>query len=196
MAIRDDFAPGEVLTASDLNDTFGSKADYPSGGSDGQALIKSGTTTAWGAAGGRVLQVVRGTDSTQRSTTSTSWVDCGSLAVTITPQFNNSAVLLIATIHATTQSSTTGNHLGSYQITDNSNNAIAGAQELTFASVAYSFSGTVENRTPVVMIGYSTPATTSATTYKVRFASNAVTTTTFAVNGTATAQLYALEIAA
>ena len=28
MAIRDNFAPGEVLTATDLNDTFGSKADF------------------------------------------------------------------------------------------------------------------------------------------------------------------------
>jgi hypothetical protein len=27
MAVRDDFAPGEVLAAADLNDTFGSKAD-------------------------------------------------------------------------------------------------------------------------------------------------------------------------
>jgi hypothetical protein len=28
MAVRDDFAPGEVLAAADLNDTFGSKVDY------------------------------------------------------------------------------------------------------------------------------------------------------------------------
>jgi hypothetical protein len=55
MAIRNDFAPGEVLAAADLNDTFGSKVDYPSGGADGDALIKSGTAAAWGAAGGMVL---------------------------------------------------------------------------------------------------------------------------------------------
>jgi hypothetical protein len=55
MAIRNDFAPGEVLAAADLNDTFGSKAAYPSGGVDGNALIKSGTSTAWGSAGGLVF---------------------------------------------------------------------------------------------------------------------------------------------
>jgi hypothetical protein len=55
MAIRNDFAPGEVLAAADLNDTFGSKLDYPSGGADGDALIKSGTSAAWGAAGGLTL---------------------------------------------------------------------------------------------------------------------------------------------
>jgi hypothetical protein len=49
MAIRNDFAPGEVLAAADLNDTFGSKLDYPSGGADGDALIKSGTAAAWSA---------------------------------------------------------------------------------------------------------------------------------------------------
>jgi hypothetical protein len=55
MAIRNDFAPGEVLAAADLNDTFGSKVDYPSGGADGDALIKSGTFAAWGAVGGLTL---------------------------------------------------------------------------------------------------------------------------------------------
>jgi hypothetical protein len=55
MAIRNDFAPGEVLAAADLNDTFGSKVDYPSGGADGDALIKSGTAASWGAAGGLTL---------------------------------------------------------------------------------------------------------------------------------------------
>jgi hypothetical protein len=49
MAIRNDFAPGEVLAAADLNDTFGSKLDYPSGGADGNVLTKSGTAAAWSA---------------------------------------------------------------------------------------------------------------------------------------------------
>jgi hypothetical protein len=49
MAVRNDFAPGEVLAAADLNDTFGSKLDYPSGGADGNVLTKSGTAAAWSA---------------------------------------------------------------------------------------------------------------------------------------------------
>jgi hypothetical protein len=55
MAIRNDFTAGEVLAAADLNDTFGSKVNYPSGGADGNALIKSGTSAAWGSAGGQTL---------------------------------------------------------------------------------------------------------------------------------------------
>jgi hypothetical protein len=46
---------GDILTAADLNAEFGSKLTYPSGGADGDALIKSGTSAAWGAAGGLTL---------------------------------------------------------------------------------------------------------------------------------------------
>jgi hypothetical protein len=49
------WSPGQVLTASALNDEFGAKLTYPSGGADGDALIKSGTSAAWGAAGGLTL---------------------------------------------------------------------------------------------------------------------------------------------
>lgn len=47
MAVRNDFTAGEVLAAADLNDTFASKADYPSGGTDGDMLVKDGTSTDW-----------------------------------------------------------------------------------------------------------------------------------------------------
>lgn len=39
----------------ELSTTLASKVDYPSGGSDGDALIKSGSSAAWGAAGGLIL---------------------------------------------------------------------------------------------------------------------------------------------
>jgi hypothetical protein len=42
MAVRNDFTAGEVLAAADLNDTFASKLDL---------------------AGGKILQIVRATDS-------------------------------------------------------------------------------------------------------------------------------------
>jgi hypothetical protein len=55
MAVRNDFTAGEVLAAADLNDTFASKLDYPTGGNDGDALLKDGASAVWGAAGGSVL---------------------------------------------------------------------------------------------------------------------------------------------
>lgn len=46
MAVRDDFAPGEVLTAADLNDTFGSKADVTVGITAATASYTLGTGDA------------------------------------------------------------------------------------------------------------------------------------------------------
>jgi hypothetical protein len=43
-----------------LETDLAAKAAYPSGGTNGNALIKSGTTTAWGSAGGLVF-IVSGT---------------------------------------------------------------------------------------------------------------------------------------
>lgn len=50
-------AAGDIPQASvaDLTTDLAAKAAYPSGGTDGQALIKSGTTTAWGNAGALTL---------------------------------------------------------------------------------------------------------------------------------------------
>ena len=159
MAVRNDFAPGEVLAAADLNDTFASKLDL---------------------AGGKILQIVRATDTTDRTTTSTSFVDVTGMSVTITPQRNNSAILIIS-------SQLIGNNAGALaivQVTDNSNNVISGA-------------GRGDERTisgRCTMIGYSTPATTSATTYKLRFRTDSGTATIF--NSVDTGQLYAIEVSA
>jgi hypothetical protein len=190
MAIRNDFAPGEVLAAADLNDTFGSKADYPSGGSDGQALLKSGTTTAWGAAGGKVLQVVRATDNTARTTTSTTLVDAN-LSVTITPGFTNSVVLLIATVRAAITGTATTS-FGQITITDNSNNAISGA-----TAIAFGDSAATTSLNAVTAIAYATPATDLAITYKLRFSCAGGSSRSLTLqNNESLAQLFAIEVSA
>lgn len=166
MAVRDDFAPGEVLAAADLNDTFASKLDL---------------------AGGKILQIVRATDSTDRTTTSTTYVDAN-LSVTITPQKSDSAVLLLAIANA-------GITDGSYvniQITDNSNNAISSGEDMQIGSGA---AGAV--RATYVQMARATPATTSAVTYKLRFRRNAFISGTAALlNSQTTGQLYAIEVSA
>jgi hypothetical protein len=163
MAIRNDFAPGEVLAAADLNDTFGSKLSI---------------------AGGKVLQIVRATDNTNRSTTSTSFVDA-SISVTITPQKSDSAILLIWTAVFSSNNLSTA----FLQISDNSNNAVSGAESGPFVSVGAGFAGHIS------LVGYSSPATTSATTYKGRFR-NAEGDTVTIDNGGKTGQMYAIEVSA
>ena len=136
-------------------------------------------------AGGKILQIVRATDSTERSTTSTSFVDA-SLSVTITPQKSDSVILLLWALRIGNPSS----QFIFFSITDNSNNEISGANGAFGSETAL-----VNNRTSAFLVGYNTPATTSATTYKGRFRSStggaAVIT-----NASQTGQLYAIEVSA
>ena len=136
-------------------------------------------------AGGKVLQVVRATDSTDRSTTSATFVDA-SLSITITPQRNTSAILLIASYNADTTNAGIGIVV---QITDSSNNAISGTGN------GFLFAGTrvIAFQT---LFAYATPATTSATTYKLRFRRGASSDTVTLVNSGNIAQLYAIEVSA
>ena len=152
-------------------------------------LSGSGTITGFDpttSGFGKVLQVVRATDVTQRTTTSTSFVDA-SISVTITPQKSTSAILLIWSTPFCSQS--TSSATTTMRITDSSNAAISGSENTRnrVAMNAGQFSA--------VTVGYATPATTSATTYKGRFA--AQDGGTFDIrNDQATGQLFAIEVSA
>jgi hypothetical protein len=201
MAIRDDFTAGEVLAAADLNDTFASKPPFAYGTATPSTTVEgfiwydeNDTPPApkfWdGSAfetfgGGKILQIVRATDSTNRSTTSTSFVDA-SISVTITPQNSDSAVLIVASFLAV--GAAAGNRTD-YQVTDSSNNAISGAQETRFGATGVS--DLIATQT---LVAYATPATTSATTYKLRFKVTGGTGQIF--NATQTGQMYAIEVSA
>jgi hypothetical protein len=165
MAVRDDFTAGEVLAAADLNDTFAAKLDL---------------------AGGKVLQVVRATDTTARSTSSASFSDAG-LSVTITPQRDTSAILLIVVNGQYTNNSDNAIRC---RITDSSNNAISGAEE-TRGGVASNFL-----YAHVTIMAWATPATTSATTYKLRFRSNIGGQGVDILNTQVTGQMFAIEVSA
>jgi hypothetical protein len=165
MAVRNDFTAGEVLAAADLNDTFASKLDL---------------------AGGKILQIVRATDSTDRSTSSATFVDAN-LSVTITPSKNDSAVLLFATC----QIATTNASYVRLQIADASDNGISGAANSIFGMNSNAF------RTVGIVYAYATPATISAVTYKLRFSSNnSGTSVTLENSSTVLAQMFAIEVSA
>ena len=207
MAVRDDFAPGEVLAAADLNDTFASKVGNSivdakgdliaataadtlarlAVGANGAVLTadSSASTGLRWSAGQKILQIVRATDGTDRSTTSTSFVDA-SISVTITPQKSDSAILLIWAALVVPGGS---DQFVILRITDNSNNAISGAQ----ANGVGTLTGGVSNFV-VTSIAYATPATTSSVTYKGRYR---VTAGSGEIrNATTTGQLYAIEVSA
>jgi len=135
---------------------------------------------------GKILQVVRATDTTGRTTTSASYSDA-SISVTITPQKSDSAVLLIWS--ALGQGGSVGASC-MLRITDSSDVALSGAEEMRFTAAA------TNQQSSITVIGYSTPSTTSATTYKGRFRSNSGGVTVSISNSTNTGQLYAIEVSA
>jgi len=166
--------------------------------SKGGSLVRTASNT-WTftpiGGGGKVLQVVRATDTTSRSTTSTSFVDA-SLSVTITPTATTSTIILIQTGYGRLSSSTAGNVRVDYQITDSSNVAISGAQHLAFGPANFTFSGPGSFDFPFTFVAFASPATISAVTYKSRFLAPASTTTNTIINTEATGQMLAIEVAA
>ena len=176
MAVRTSFTAGEVLAAADLTDTFGAKLNL---------------------AGGKVLQVVRTTITTDRTTTSSSFVDVTGMSVTITPQKSDSAIILIGSFLAGITGTGAGEQQQSnYRITDNSNNSISGGELAAIGPInGYAVASSIW-RSPVVMFAYSMPATTSATIYKMRFARGGLNVTAEILNSAQTGQMYAIEVSA
>ena len=148
--------------------------------------ISAQLATKLDIAGGKVLQVVRATDTTDRDTSSTSFVDA-SISVTITPQKSTSSIIVINTF-ATLVAANPGSHVT--QITDSSNNAISGAEQFDFIVAG------LNPAISVNAIGYATPGTTSAVTYKLRFKTRSPAFFVRLVNSAQTGQMFAIEVSA
>ena len=144
-------------------------------------------------AGGKVLQIVRATDSTGRSTNSTSFADAG-ISVTITPQSATSVILLnYYGMHSPSgpANSDVRNWLS---ITDSANTPISGAQSMRVGLFDIGAAGTAS--ISVAMNAYATPATTSAVTYKLRWKVAQSNVTGYINNDLTTGQMYAIEVSA
>ena len=157
----------------------------------------TGTSIIGLPAAGKILQVVRATDSTNRTTNSTSFVDVTGMSVTITPQKSDSAILVIATGSGFVYE-TAVTFRGDVAITDASDNGVSGASFYRFGLQNVTSAGPNTGvQFPLFMMGYATPATTSATTYKLRFRVGASGETIELNNSTYTVgQMYAIEVSA
>jgi len=181
---------------------YGSTSGYtelapPAVAPDGVLSLPSGTGTLLTAEGGKVLQVVRASDVTRRTTTSTSFVDVTGMSVTITPQKTTSAILVIATSQiSSVHSSTSVMRTSRLSITDSSNVVIGGVTEPTFGQISNAGSSTQSIEVSFALFAYVLPATLSPVTYKLRFKSDDAGTTTQIKNDLYTGQLYAIEVSA
>jgi hypothetical protein len=138
-------------------------------GTAGQVLqVNSGATApewATPSGGGKVLQVVQATYSTQTTIASTSMTDTG-LSASITPSSTNSKVLII--VNQVFFYTRNGNQLGVYgQIVRNSTSVYGGTVSY-FEYDRDGAQGVVERWSAWSASYLDSPATTSSTTYKTQ----------------------------
>ena len=202
------FVSGDVLTAADTNGylmqgvlVFASAAARTSAiasPQEGQySYLKDTNKTQYydGAAwvdaggGGKVLQVVNATYGTQASITSNTFTDTG-LTVTITPTLNTSKVLVLVQINGV-GISTSGAGVGL--------RLLRGASSIIqFEELAGYTPGGYNDVGGAGTTYLDSPATTSATTYKVQFNNYGAGTGTAKINraGATTSTITVMEIGA
>jgi hypothetical protein len=136
---------GQVLTADSTVSPTGLKWATPAGG------------------GGKVLQVVYASYSTDTSSTSATYADTG-LSATITPTLSSSKVLVFVEQNGLRKEGNTSCNLKLFR---------GATQILHFAETAGSTATTTRNNIGNVGASYlDSPGTTSATTYKTQFAAD------------------------
>jgi hypothetical protein len=169
-------AKGDLVTATG--------ADVPArlavGANDTVLTADSSTATGlkWAAptAGGKVLQVVYGRTTTQSASSSGSYADTN-LTATITPTSSSSSILVLVSQNGLVKSAASSNNRIAIRLNrgatalDNfvSDGLDTGTALLNSGSASYSY--------------LDSPATTSATTYKTQFISNAGTATVYCQYG-------------
>jgi hypothetical protein len=126
----------------------------------------TGVKWAEAAGGGKVLQVVQTVYSTDTTTTSTTFVDTG-LSATITPSSASSKILAVASL------SMGSDEIGSQVYAQSHYNLVRGATQIYEPSAHIVYVPGAGNLVGLGVIGgfsyLDSPATTSATTYKIQF---------------------------
>lgn len=178
--------PNSVKSAYDLangavaKSTFTTKGDIVAAtaastisrlgvGSNGQVLMADSTTATglkWGTAGGggKVLQVVAVNPGSTFTTTSPTRVDATNYTVTITPTASTSKILVIFNMQAGVYGSGANNQYGDMEILRNSTGIGSGV----LSGMALGSSQNMEKFERFSFITLDSPATTSATTYKMQ----------------------------
>jgi hypothetical protein len=161
------YATGDLLYASASNTL--SKLTI---GTTGQVLTASGGVPIWGTAGGGKLgQIVSVTKTDTFTSTSSSFTDITGLSVSITPTSSSSKVFLLMTVVGASSKDTSGSK-GMVRLMRGTT-AIAIADAAGSAQQATGYVSTRSTGTATIAFTASanhldSPATTSATTYKIQ----------------------------
>ncbi len=145
---------------------------------------------AWAAAGGgKVLQVVEGTTTTQTSTTSTSYV-ASDLSVTITPSATSSKILVTASAPINANDTTSADIGGAWTIYRDSTDLISNGGDTFYSSLAQNYAGLM------MLQKLDSPNSTSALVYKVYLKSTQSGTTMKNCHNNSMGVITAVEIGA
>lgn len=167
-------------------------------GTNGHVLTADSTAATglkWAAAagGGKVLQVIQDTVTALVINSTTSYTDTG-LDVTITPSANTSKILIIANLNGLGKGTGNVNNGVNLQVIRGASSIYVGGQGQSYSAAA------ANNLTASTLVYLDSPATTSATTYKVQFSSTvsgqAATLNDYRTSDTVVSSIVVMEIGA
>jgi hypothetical protein len=183
-----------TLTTTTGDIIYASGANTPARlaiGTSADVLTVSGGIPAWAApaGGGKVLQVIQATSTSELTSSSSTFVDTN-LTANITPSAATSKVLVLVQHAGTNKSDANAANRLDIRI-------MRGATEILKArDMMYDNAATRWNSVNQVMNYLDSPATTSATTYKTQFSSAGATASVGIGNGGVTSTIILMEIGA
>jgi hypothetical protein len=188
-------AKGDLITAT--------AADTPARlavGTNGQTLVADSSTATglkWATAsgGGKVLQVVTDTTSTEESTTSSSYIDTA-LSLSITPSAATSKVLVILSATGSSQRLNDQNARANFNIMRTTNQLAETVFGLDIEDTVIGLVDKINLRSGQNIIYLDSPSTTSATTYKTQMRATSGYGTAYLSPGNSFSSLTLIEIGA
>lgn len=194
-----DWSAGDILTAADLEDYTVKQSVMRFDDSSARTTALSGVLaegmisylkdtdsvevydgSAWAAVGGKIQQVLSTTKTDTFTTSSGSPVDVTGLSVSITPTSATSKVLIFAMISMSANTAT--NEAFGQLVRDSTAIAIGDSAGSRLRATFGSDTGGDVGQNSVSVLFLDSPATTSATTYKIQVQSNTSSGGTVVVN--------------
>lgn len=140
---------------------------------------------------GKIVQIVRAVDTTQRSTTEITYQDAG-ISVSISPLSSTSNIIVIWTFGIKLPAGTSAFSRGRARIVDNSGSPISGASGVIYGINAQN----PQFNSSINLIGWDEPGTTSSITYTAQHLAVDIGTTSLIANTESAGQMFAIEVAA